>query len=187
MTVKIPYLPAKSQSAVATATVLGGVMRAFLEHLGSQQVRRVLDEVGITIINADVWYNQQLFVEIYKILEMLPGGVEDIVGIGASTIDSLDFPPTVKTVEDALNALPHMYVGIHQGVPEDEGWQIEKLSDRHFRVIFRSPYSDYAAFGYLYAIVRRFRPKTCNFAVKPIINGRGAPAIFELMWGMHCD
>jgi hypothetical protein len=172
-----------TQKAVASkdeAKVLGQVMQAFLDNLRADAVRPLMDEAGLEAIDPDEWYPQQTFVDIYKKLETMPGGTENIVAIGVQTVDALDFPETVQDIPAALQALPHMYSAIHQNIGVDEGWQIDSADNDEIRVTFNSPYSDYAAYGYLYSIARRFRPQGRSFSVIPTLGKDGQPALFTI-------
>ncbi len=172
----------KSVTGKREALVIGQVMLAFLNNLRAENVKPLLEAAGLTEIDPQTWYPQQTFVDIYKKLEKMPRGRETIIAIGYRTLDVLEFPPEVHDVESALHALPEMYRAIHRGIPEDEGWAIHVISDDEMHARFTSPYSDYAAYGYLFNIAQRFRRPEQEFMVKPEIQWKGAPALFRILF-----
>ena len=181
MSQNVPNLAVKDVKARADAQVIGQVMQAFIENIRSEDVKPVLEQHGLTEIKPDEWYPQSLFAEIYDELER-DGQGQNIVAIGMKTLDTLEFPEGTNDIMGALQVLPAMYQQIHQGIGDNEGWRIEKVNDKHIRVTFNSPYSDYAAYGYLYSIARRFRPEGSRFTVKPQTFATGEPAVFNIEW-----
>lgn len=174
---------AQKQVAVGDETqVIGQVMLAFLDNLRAEEVKPLLAKIGLNDIEPETWYPQQVFVDLYQQLEQ-QGQSESIVAIGMKTLDALAFPPEVNDIPGALQILPAMYGQIHQNLPPEEGWDITLVSDQHIQVVFNSPYSDHAAFGYLYSIARRFRPQGATFTVRPERFGTGGPALFNVTWG----
>lgn len=175
-------LTQKTTPARKEALVLGQVMTAFLNNLRAEQVKPLLQAAGVASIDPNEWYPQGVFVQIYKKLEQMAQGVDTIIAIGARTVDALEFPPEATNVEDALNALPTMYHAIHRNIPPDEGWEITVVSEREIDVRFNSPYSDYAAYGYIYTIAQRFSPPDQTVMVKPEIWKQGEPALFRVLF-----
>ena len=182
MTTHIPNLPQKDVEATDDAKVIGQVMLAFLDNLQAEEIRPVLEEIGVDAIDPETWYPQQMFADIYSKLETMPNGTQNIVAIGVQTLDELEFPDEVDNIAAALQALPQMYSAIHQNIPDTEGWVIDQIDDQHIQVTFQSPYSDYAAYGYLFSIARRFRPEGYIFSVIPDIKRDGTPATFNIKW-----
>jgi hypothetical protein len=173
-------LTQKQLASKDEAKVLGQVMQAFLDNLRADDIKPLMEEAGLESIDPQAWYPQQKFVDIYNKLETMPGGTEDIVAIGVQTVDALEFPDAVQDIPAALQALPQMYDAIHKNAGDDEGWQIDVVSDDEIRVTFNSPYSDYAAYGYLYSIARRFRPQGRSFSLIPTLGRDGQPALFTI-------
>jgi hypothetical protein len=181
MSQNIPDLTQKDVAAQQEAKVVGQVMQAFIANIRAESIKPVLAKYGLTTIEPDQWYPQSLFADIYNELEK-EGQGQNIVAIGMKTLDTLEFPEGTDSIMTALQVLPAMYQQIHQGIAADEGWRIEQVSDQHIRVTFNSPYSDYAAYGYLYSIARRFRPQGSDFTVRPQTFATGAPAVFNIEW-----
>jgi len=174
-------LAQKEVKSKQEAQVIGQVMQAFVGNLHANDARPLLKAAQLEVIIPDMWYPQQTFVNIYEQLEETPSGIESIVAIGYKTLETLAFPPEAKDVLSALQALPQMYQDIHRGIPEDEGWKIDVISDEQIHVWFTSPYSDYAAFGYLSSIAQRFCPINRRIRIKPQIEADGKPACFQIL------
>lgn len=175
------YIARKLKVAHPDAEVHGSIMQAFLDNVKANLVQPLLNKYDLTEIEAEGWYKQQVFLNIYA--DLAEGkDDESIVAIGMQTMEKTAFPTEITTVYDALNVLPTAYRMTHRNVPEEEGWQIKRLAPTHLQVIFNAPYPDDAAFGYLYVIAKNYKPKTHTFSVRPLPHAEDEVSRFDVKW-----
>mgnify|MGYP006909114666 CR=1 FL=1 len=68
----------------------------------------------------------------------------------------------------------------------DEGYQLEQVSDRHLRVTDNTPWPHDLIYGYLYAIVRQFKPDDSTPSITHIYLNPNNPdadgAVYDITW-----
>lgn len=162
-------------------------MIAFLDNLRSEYVAPILKKHNAEDIQGDKWYKHQLWFDILKDLEdELGGGVSEVfVAFGKQVVQTAVMPPEIQTVSDALNALHAIHHANLRNIPEDEGYFLEKLDDQHYVVYQNTPNPDDAIYGFLWALVARFKQDDELFVVKQVSRDThasypGTP--FEVRW-----
>lgn len=160
----------------------GAVLHAFLNNLHAEDTRHILALAHIDTIDDDKMYPQALLVMLYQAVEALPNGIDKVIAVGEKTVDYMSFNDTVIDIPSALATLKPMYEQMHIGLRGDEGWHLYDDGDHRARAIMKSPYSQYAAYGYLYGLMQRFRTPDTRFSVMPQTKNDGSPTIFHLKW-----
>jgi hypothetical protein len=172
----------KYVATVPDAQVSGAAILALAANIRSQKIRPILEKHGVANVDAARWYPQQTLCDIYRDITSDPDTTyEELVAIGMKTMETVEFPAETNSIEDALQMLPAMYGAIHQHADANEGWQIVRRDDHTLNVVFTSPYSDAAAFGYLFTIANRFKPAGTTASVH-VLSGydEDGPTTFEI-------
>ncbi len=160
------YVATRFQPASAKALANGQVIIPYLSVLAGSKLEYLIDKHGIRDVDPQQFYSQSIICDMQAVIVEEAGLFSgDLVDIGIKSIDAIGFPEGVNTVESALGMLHDIYQMIHQNVPKDEGWSLERTSDKELKVLFNSPYKPYAAYGYVWGIARRFTPKGMSFTV----------------------
>lgn len=110
-------------------------------------------------LDPNTFYPQQTVCDMQKQMSVDMGLFSgELVTIGIKSIDTIGFPPEVKTVEQAMDMLHQIYQMIHKNVPPEEGWIFKAVSENELKIFFNSPYEPFAAYGYIYGIANKFKP-----------------------------
>lgn len=138
----------------------------YLQVLQGSKLAHLINEYQLDKLQPEVFYPQQAVCDMQNKMSAEMGLFSgELVNIGIKSVDTIGFPPEVKTIEEALNVLQHIYQLIHQNVPPEEGWIYKKVSDNTLKIYFNSPYEPFAAYGYIYSIVNQFKPEGSTFTV----------------------
>lgn len=181
MTTPTPYLAQKGHAASPEVEIIGQTMVAFMENLRADEVKKVMALHGLTAIDPNRWYPQQLFLDIYAAIEAEHGEFSEyLVAIGVKTIDTVPLPENVTNIEQAIGFLHTIYTTIHRNLPEGEGWTVERVGEHLYRIGANFPYPAAATYGYLFAFARRFAPKGLRFTVSSPIVEDGKPTRFDM-------
>lgn len=160
------YVATRFQPASQNALANGQVIMPYLTVLAGSKLEYLIEKHDIRDVDPQQFYPQSIVCSMQSEIVQEAGLFSgDLVDIGIKSIDAIGFPEEVNTVETALGMLHDIYQMIHQNVPEDEGWGLERTSDEELKVYFNSPYEPYAAYGYVWGIARRFTPKGMDFTV----------------------
>jgi len=130
---------------------------------------KILEKNGISSITENDWYPQQAWLNAFKeIAEKI--GAQTLMSIGTKIIESAQWPPQVKSVEDALGSVDiayHMNHRINGKVLFDpksgvmlEGighYYFEKVSANEFRLTCDNPYPCDFDKGIIKGVVNRFK------------------------------
>ncbi len=168
------------------AEVVGQTMISFADNLRSEVIRPILEKHGLTDIKEDQWYSHQLWMDILKEMDDTLGGQagEAFVAFGMKVVENAVMPPEIKTIPDALNALHAIHHANLRNVPEEEGYRVRQVEERRYIVFHNTPNPDDAIYGFLWGMVRRFRPTNATFSVRRINNPspETARSAFEVTW-----
>ncbi len=117
---------------------------------------QILARHGLTDIKPDGWYNQQAFLDSFKeIYEKI--GESTIHAIGLKIPESAQFPPSIKTIEDALKSIDVAYHLNHrQG--EIGHYLFTKTGEKSARLVCGNPYPCDFDRGIIEAMAQRFKP-----------------------------
>ncbi|HEX3049369.1 MAG TPA: hypothetical protein VHP83_01860 [Aggregatilineaceae bacterium] len=161
------YRATRFQPSSPDAKANGQVLMPYFEVLKGSKLQHLIPTYHLDQLDPNIFYPQKTVCDMQfqmsKEMGLFSG---ELVNIGIKSIDSIGFPPEVKTLHNALDMLHQIYQAIHQGVPAEEGWLFESLSDTKKRIFFNSPYEPFAAYGYIYAIAKRFKPSETDSTVE---------------------
>jgi hypothetical protein len=153
------YRAVRYQASGPNTKANGQVFMPYLKVLQGSPLEHLIAKYNLDKLQPETFYPQKDICDMQRQMSEQIGKFSgELVDIGIKSIDSIGFPPEVKTVEDAMAMLHQIYQMIHQGVPAEEGWIYKKVSDSTLKIYFNSPYEPFAAYGYIYAIAHRFKP-----------------------------
>ncbi len=160
------YTASRYQASSPSAKANGQVLLPYYQVLQGTDLAHLIDEYRLDELDPQAFYPQQRVCDMQSAMnEKLGLFSGELTDIGKRSIDSIPFPDNVQTVDDAMAMLHQIYQNIHQNIPAEEGWTFERISDHEILIGFNSPYEPFAAYGYIYAIARRFNPDNLHFTV----------------------
>ncbi|MEL6527543.1 MAG: hypothetical protein AAFQ07_17715 [Chloroflexota bacterium] len=170
------------------ALVIGQTMTGFLENVQAEVMQPALEKLGIEEIDPEKWYPHQLWLDILKELKTTLGGNAQsaFVAFGRGVVEKAVMPPELATIPDVLNALHAIHHMNLQNVPEDEGYIIEKVDEKHYRVYENTPNPTDGIYGFIWGICARFREQGERFVVEVIDNPNSTQYVgtcFNVTWG----
>lgn len=141
------------------AEVIGRSMLSNFQNLHKDHFVPILQKHGITEIDPEGWYSQQMWLDILKeVTETSGDAIFDLVAVGMAVASLAPFPPQIDTIEKAFNALGKVYQGNHRN-----GYVGELVceSSEPGKVVARmnSPYPNNFLYGVAYGIARRYVPQ----------------------------
>jgi hypothetical protein len=170
--------------------VIGQQMLAFVQCVNNAQIMPYLEKHGLATIIPDKWYPLQSWLDVLHDLTSDRGGnaMFDLVGIGMKMVDTSVAPPGPEQLPfdealemvNAVNRLNHRNGDIGEYI-------IERVADRHVKVIARVPYPDDFLYGMFYGGTRRFLPPGTRFTVSyddsaPRRGQDGETTIIHIKW-----
>jgi hypothetical protein len=161
------YRATKFKSSSPDSKANGQVLMPYYTVLQGSKLEALIKVYHLDKLEPDAYYPQQTVCDMQAQMSKEMGLFNgELVNIGIKSIDSIGFPPEVKTVEDALAMLHQIYQAIHQNIPAVEGWIFKQLSPDLLKIYFNAPYEPFAAYGYIYAITNRFKPTGTQAVVR---------------------
>lgn len=116
----------------------------------------LLTQYGLHPIEADQWYDQQAYLNVYQ--ELAQRSVQNLVAIGIKVPDIAEFPPNINSIDDALQLLDQAYQMNHRG-GEIGHYYYERTGERSAKMICHNPYPSHFDYGLIYRIVQKYRPE----------------------------
>jgi hypothetical protein len=147
----------KYVSAGPEVEIAGYGIQAYELAYSKQDFAHILEAYGLTEIDADGWYPQQLTLDIQKAIKESENGGEQLIDVGIAVIEASPFPP-FESLDDAFAGFSMHYGMNFRNHPPSEGIFAHKLSENHFQIVNATPHSDEMVYGYVYALVKRFVP-----------------------------
>jgi hypothetical protein len=150
------------------AEVLGAAMLAFVESMNYPNFMTILAKHGLHDIYADLWYPQQIWLDVFSDIANRNEASSDLVSIGMKIVDTAPMPPEMQTrsfVDIMMNFNAGSYLANNRG-RDIGGIQCQILSEQHLVMIDRTPYPDDFIYGAYYAMARRFLGVDVDFTVK---------------------
>lgn len=161
------YQAVKFQASSEDAKAQGIVLAPYLQILKGSVLESLIEKYDLDKLDMEAFYPQQYVCDMQaEMAEKMGLFSGELVAIGKESVDSIGFAPEVNTVEAALETLHNIYQAIHQNIPEEEGWRYYIDSENNITVTFNAPYEEFAAYGYIWAIVQKFRPEGSEFSVR---------------------
>lgn len=153
------YRATKFQASSPESKANGQVLMPYLTVLKGSKLHHLIAQYHLDELKPDSFYPQQTVCDMQRQMHEEMGLFSgELVSIGITSVETIGFPPEVKTVEDALGMLQQIYQMIHRSVPPEEGWIFKQVTENTLKIYFNSPYEPFAAYGYIYSIVNRFKP-----------------------------
>lgn len=160
--------------------VNGAYLMGVINSLNENDVRPYREKHGLATIDPNHWYPASQIVAFYDDLEQAPNGMFNLVAIGMNVVASIEYPPHVRTMQDALTVAQQMhYAGWRNGHPGD--LKVTLLNDRHVRLVFDNlPLPADLVYGLCYGMVKRFLPENYNITVRQQVDGN--IYTYDLTW-----
>ncbi len=187
----MPYVAQPYVAGTPEAEVRGETMIAFSENLEAEAMQPILEQYGAANIQPDQWYSHQLWMDILKALETHLGNnaSQAFVAFGRKVVETAAMPDAIQSIPDALNALHAIHHVNLRNVPQEEGYAIAELGEKHYVVYHNTPNPEDAIYGFLWGMAARFKGPGEIFRVKQIANDRPdtARSAYEIRWGASSD
>ena len=170
------------------AEVIGQAVLAFAENLESDLVKPLLPKHGLDKVEPDGWYSHQAWMDVLKEMNDTLGGQAQFafVAFGRKVVEKAAMPPEIQSIPDILNALHAIHHMNLRNIPEDEGYHIEKLDEKHYQVYENTPNPTDAIYGFIWGLVARFRQENEQFTVKIVDNpnpSKQPGVVYDVTWG----
>lgn len=162
----------KKYVATPQAEVIGSAMQNLFVSIKRDEflplVEQTLQEYGVDYIQDKVWYPHQLTLDIFRLIEEAKlNSIENLVSLGVAYVETATFPPEINSVYTALSALSQTYALNIRNAADGEGYEINRISERHIQIIDRNPFPHDTVYGFIWGIAKRFRTHQDKF---PSIN-----------------
>ena len=156
--------------------------------LKADEIMPLLKKHGFADINAEQWYPQQSIVNLYRDIEEGRSNVsESLVAIGIKSVETMQFPPEVNTMQAVIAAMSASYSLVHRNMRPDEGTWGRFLSDGHAQAIINTPYPTDVFYGYYWGLMKKYKPAGANFRVAEVENNdhEYPGTVYDIRWGAN--
>jgi len=135
-------------------------------------------------IDPDKLYPYQMMLDYYKLLDADDRGLAERVSIGVHIVEEMQ--PETDSIEATLRQLPSIYDAYIPGHAKDEGYDIRRIDSRRYQIHEHTPVPHDVVYGYLFALIDKFRteeiqPRIQRIFCKPYAPNRGG-AVYEIVW-----
>lgn len=121
-------------------------------------VQKALEYHGISVLDDDKWYPQQLSLDIFKsISEQKADAGNHLMALGLAYVETATFPLQISSTLSALLALPATYHLNIRNIPQAEGYETRQLTNIHIQIKDLNPFPHYTVYGFILGIAKRFR------------------------------
>jgi len=167
--------------------IIGLAVRANFTNLVPEVWNPILEKYDLkeSDIDDNAWYPYQLALDLTREVAMQQGGTSALVANGKSLAQSLN-TDEIKDVEEFLTVwMERIVKSALRNIPDDMGYVITKLGDKHFRVASNMPADNDTIYGYMWESCRRLMKENEIFTVRPVSGypGNKESAVFEVTWG----
>lgn len=174
----------KYTASTPNAEVIGTALLAYDNSIEYEEFKSILAEYQLLEIDPARWYPQQLTLDIQRTIKAQPGSSLTLVSIGMQIINTAVFP-TMNSLEDAVNAFASSYPMNFRHQSPDDMIRAALCGPGHIQVTNGSPHADEMIYGYVYALVNRFKPEgsipVVQFADLNAVDGDG-DTIIDVMY-----
>ena len=139
------------------ARILGAAMTAFEQSSERETFLDVLKKYNLDKIDPEVWYPEQLALDIQKEIKSGPGAMQALVSIGMVVTTTALFPP-IHSLEDAVMAFAIGYPMNFRNIDRTEDISAKTVEEGKIKVVNHSPLSDDLVYGFVYGLINRFKP-----------------------------
>lgn len=168
------------------ALVLGQTVKAFSSNLLTEQIAHLLPKHGLDNIDPEKWYPHQNWMNLLKELSEAENSDSNLVAFGKEVVRTAAMPPELDSIPKVLHALHAIHHINLRNIPEDEGYSLEEVGERHYYVYHNTPNPDTAIYGFLWGLCARFKQPDEIFYVSQISNSKpdeNPGTVFEVKWG----
>jgi hypothetical protein len=142
----------------ADTEVIGHALIAFEHSSEREAFLEVLKRHHLEQVDPEAWYLMQITLDVQKEIKSGSGGMQAMVSIGMAVINAARFPP-MNSIEDAIMGFAGTYPMNFRNIDPSEGISAEKVAERKIKVVNHSPHSDDMVYGYIFALIHRFKPE----------------------------
>jgi len=175
----------ETQKAFSTdGEVSGQTVRSVVEGVGQfsttykDRALGILDDHGLPEPEEDEWYSWGAYIDAFEELADTVGP-KTVTKIGSEIPGLVDWPPTIDSVEGALEALDQQYQNTHRG-DEIGYYDFEKTGDRGGVVECKNPYPSSLDEGLLKATAEKFSDDGAFVRVEQ--TSEGEVSTFQISW-----
>src|SRR5690606_29393310 len=145
------YVATQFVAGSPDALVIGQTMLAFLENVQADVMLPIMEKHNMTHINPEEWYSHQVWMDILKDMESsLGGGAHTAyLAIRRNVVEKAVMHPEINSIPIALNALHAIHHMNLQNVPEEEGYIVKQLAEKHYQVYVNTPNPSDAIYGFI--------------------------------------
>jgi hypothetical protein len=156
---------ALSKEVQVWGTSMRGCLRG-LEAAGvaPDEAKALLEKAGLAVIDAEGWYPQQPYLDMLCEVERRHGE-QALRAMARQVPDTSRFPPGLRTLEDALQALDIAYQLNHRGGPIGH-YACIPMGPREVLLECANPYGCAFDLGILDALVGHFKPSGATPSVR---------------------
>jgi len=150
----------------AGVEVNGETVLSVIDGMGpyKQNGEQILRDNGINDAQAGKWYPQQAWLNAFKsISEKI--GVATLLAIGKTIPENAQWPPQIDTIEKALGSIDMAYHMNHRG-GDIGSYKFESTGTNSGKMICNNPYPSEFDQGIIFAVARKFAPKSVFPSVK---------------------
>lgn len=171
--------------------LMGAMSNTFVENLQSAETRPVFEKYGLVDMDPNEWFSAQRFMDAVNELGQSVNLSANLIAIGMEVGKQMPTPENNAnpTLSEMFYAWDGTYKALHRNHNNKiGGMQVEKISDRHYKMTHTHIYPDDLIYGMTYAYCRRFLPKGAPFKVyyEPDMprmdEGDGEKTILHISW-----
>ncbi len=181
------YIAQPFVAGTPQAEVIGQAVSAFAENIEAERIRELLPKHGLGNIEPETWYPHQDWMNVLKdINDEMDDAASVFVAFGKKVVETAVMPPEMQTPEDVLHALHAIHHANLRNIPEEEGYRVKKLGDKHYHVYENTPNPSQTIYGFLWGLMQRFTDDREDFLVEQLDNPNPTDepgTLFDVKWG----
>lgn len=168
------------------AEVIGQTVIAFLENLQADEIAPILPKYGLDNIDPDKWYPHQAWFDVLREVNEMPNASANLVAFGKKVVQTAVLPPEIDSIPKVLNLLHTIHHLNLRNVPEEEGYVVKEIGEKHYHVYQNTPNPDDGIYGFIWGLAARYKAPDEVFVVRMIDNPHPDEipgSLFEVRWG----
>lgn len=165
------------------AEISGRLVLSFTVGLHRDEIRPIMKKYELQTVDPEAWYPRQLLLDVFRDIQAGTTNVaQNLVAIGMKGAETAAYPPHIDSIRTAMLALPVIHELNHRNIP-DVGleYEVQILGDHHIQVTNHSPYPNDTLYGFIWEIVKRFKPPEGHFTMR-VVDRRAEDATFDIRW-----
>lgn len=172
---------------IPDAEILGQAFGGIIASKYRGDFEDLIAKHGIDKIDPQKWYPLERAFAFFRDLVAKGNTIISLVSIGIEIFEQAGLPDEVDSIPAGLHLLQAVNDINVRNMPPEDGYDVEELSDRHYRVVDRTAWPHDLIYGYLYGIARRFKPEDGHPIVERVAymneeNPNASGAIYEVSW-----